>query len=160
MGVNMELEFDKYCKVGRSPRTVLPSPQHPKKGERRSRKGRPSSKNEDYDLISLEEKGFREIKFRNYRSVSCKNLPSGDIELECNDFIRRGSVYQSTTDRRFRTPETRGGRKKSWVLTQQWDTLFLQYSRFYLWFRWGSPNWGWAEEIINYIIKFRQSIFC
>lgn len=112
MGVNMELEFDKYCKVGRSPRTVLPSPQHPKKGERRSRKGRPSSKNEDWDLISLEEKGFREIKFRNYRSVSCKNLPSGDIELECNDFIRRGSVYQSTTDRRFRTPETRGGRKK------------------------------------------------
>ncbi|XP_021754171.1 uncharacterized protein LOC110719528 [Chenopodium quinoa] len=113
MGVNMELEFDKFCKVGRSPRTVLPSPQQPKKVERRSsRKGRTSSRNEDYDLVSLEEKGFTEIKFRNYRSVSCKNLPSGNVELECNDFLRRGSVYQSSTDRRFKRPETQGGRKK------------------------------------------------
>ncbi|KNA21124.1 hypothetical protein SOVF_046090 [Spinacia oleracea] len=111
MGVNMELEFDKYCKVDQSPRTVLPSPQHPKRSERRIRKGRRSSKNEDYE-ISLEKEGFTEIKFRNYRSVSCKNLPSGDVELECNDFLRRGSVYQSSTDRRFGKPETRGGRKK------------------------------------------------
>ncbi|KMS97870.1 hypothetical protein BVRB_5g123000 [Beta vulgaris subsp. vulgaris] len=112
MGVDMELEFDKICKVGRSPRTVLPSPQHQKKGERRSRKGRSSSKNDDYDLISLEQEGFTEIKFRNYRSVSCKNPPSGDVELECNEVLRRGSVYQSSTDKKFGRPETRGGRKK------------------------------------------------
>ncbi|KAL2902590.1 Light-independent protochlorophyllide reductase subunit B, partial [Bienertia sinuspersici] len=111
MGVNMELEFDKYCKVGRSPRTVLPSLEHQKKGDHRSRKGRQSSKTKDYDSISLEG-GFTEIKFRNYRSISCKNPPSGNVELECNEALRRGSVYQSSTDRKFRRPEGQGGRKK------------------------------------------------
>ncbi|CAO2819876.1 unnamed protein product [Amaranthus hypochondriacus] len=109
----MELEFDKYCKVGRSPRTVLSVPHPEKKGERRSRKGRHSSKNDGYDLISLEGEGFTEIKFRNYRSVSCKNLPSENVGLQCNEVPRRrGSVYQSTTERNSRRSETRGGRKK------------------------------------------------
>ncbi|KAK9716578.1 hypothetical protein RND81_06G243300 [Saponaria officinalis] len=110
MGVDMELEFDKFCKVGRSPRTVLPAPRHQSKGENRNSKVKPSSRKADQELLNIE--GFTELKFRNYRSVSCKNLlPSEDVELNCNESVRRGSVYESSRERNF-IPETRGGRKK------------------------------------------------
>lgn len=112
MGVNMELEFDKYCKVGRSPKTVLPSPCPQTKQESKSRKEKPNSRNDDYDLLSLEGGGFTEIKYRNYRSVSCKNVPSRDTELESNEVLRRGSVYHGSRERNFRRPDTGGGRKK------------------------------------------------
>ncbi|KAL9246714.1 hypothetical protein vseg_020213 [Gypsophila vaccaria] len=110
MGVDMELEFDKICKVGRSPRTVLPAPRHQSKGENRIRKVKSNTRKGDQELLNPEE-GFTELKFRNYRSVSCKNLPSDDIELDCNEALRRGSVYESSRERKF-IPETRGGRKK------------------------------------------------
>ena len=109
-GVNMEFEFDRYCKIGRSPRTILPP--HPQtKGGTRSKKEKPTSRNGHCDVLRLEEEGFTNINFRNYRSVSCKNLPSDDVELECKEVHRRGSVYQSSRERTFRR-ETGGGRKK------------------------------------------------
>ncbi|XP_074317726.1 uncharacterized protein LOC141653776 [Silene latifolia] len=111
MGVDMELEFDKFCKVGRSPRTVLPALHHLSKVENRNRKVKSSAKKDDRESLRLEEQHFTELKFRNYRSVSCKNLPSGDVELDHNEDLRRGSVYQSSRERNF-IPETRGGRKK------------------------------------------------
>ncbi|KAJ8439429.1 hypothetical protein Cgig2_001769 [Carnegiea gigantea] len=107
----MELEFDKYCKIGWSPRTVLP-PHSQMKGENRSRKEKPTSRNGECDLLPLEEEGFTNIKFRNYRSVSCKNLSSEAVELECNEVHRRGSVYQSSRERTSRRPAMSGGRKK------------------------------------------------
>ncbi|XAR70293.1 hypothetical protein NMG60_11027102 [Bertholletia excelsa] len=89
----MELDFDKYCKVGGSPKTVLPYCRRRSKCERRSVKARPKCAN---DLFSLDE--FTEINFGRYRSVSCNNIKSRNSGLEGNEVLKRGSVYQSSRE--------------------------------------------------------------
>ncbi|KAL6986253.1 hypothetical protein U1Q18_019621 [Sarracenia purpurea var. burkii] len=88
----MELESDKYCKLGGSPKTVLPSPRCRPRSEKRSIEGKPEC---THDLLSLEER-FTEINFHCYRSSSCKNIPSRTSGLEANEVLKRGSVYQSS----------------------------------------------------------------
>ncbi|XP_060207027.1 uncharacterized protein LOC132634901 [Lycium barbarum] len=116
----MELEFDKYCVVDGSPTTVLPSPRHRLKGERRKSKGgsnnnnipslipkvrsaRRKSKGNSInskcskEVLSVDD-DFTEISFHRYRSVSCKDAPSRKLHSEGNDILKRGSVYQSSKD--------------------------------------------------------------
>ncbi|XP_058200806.1 uncharacterized protein LOC131315645 [Rhododendron vialii] len=97
MGQDMELEFEKYCKVGGSPKTVLPPPQHPSKVEKSSSKGKPNCTN---GLLTLEE-NIKEINFRRYRSSSCKNTPSRTSGVERKEVLKRGSVYQSSREVRM-----------------------------------------------------------
>ncbi|KAL8138921.1 hypothetical protein V2J09_004922 [Rumex salicifolius] len=106
----MDLEFEKYCKVDKSPITILPSPRHAKLPE--SRKGSSVSRNDKESL----EAGFREIKLRNYhRSVSCKSLQARNNELSVDSkVLKRGcSVYQSSKERKpLRRLESVWERKK------------------------------------------------
>ncbi|XP_009628340.1 uncharacterized protein [Nicotiana tomentosiformis] len=105
----MELEFDKYCIVDGSPTTVLPSPRHRLKGERRKSKGNPKCSKE---VLSVDDE-FTEISFHKYRSVSCKNVPSRKSYLERNEILKRGSVYQSSKDvRRVKKTDAVGERRK------------------------------------------------
>ncbi|XP_057510458.1 uncharacterized protein LOC130792883 [Actinidia eriantha] len=110
MGLDMELEFDKYCRVGGSPKTVLPaSRRHSKVGKRRSIKEKPDCTN---NLLILEE-GFTEINSRRYHSLSCKNIPARTSGLEGNEALRRGSVYQSSREVRKTTKSgVEKGRRK------------------------------------------------
>ncbi|GFS37137.1 bromo-adjacent domain protein, putative [Actinidia rufa] len=110
MGLDMELEFDKYCRVGASPKTVLPSPQRLSKvGKRRSIKEKTDCAS---NLLILEE-GFTEINLHQYRSLSCKNIPTRTSGLEGNEALRRGSVYQSSREVRKTTKsEAEEGRRK------------------------------------------------
>lgn len=106
MGLVMELEFDKYCVVDRSPKTVLPSPRH-SKAEKRKVKGKPRCGNEKLSV----NKDFTEISFHRYRSASCRAVPS---RLEGNEVQRRSSIYQSSNEIRKSTKKIGGteGRKK------------------------------------------------
>ena len=109
MGLEMELDCEKNCTVGLSPNTVLPSQQNCSYTGKRSTKGRLSRKDE---LLILKE-DFREISFSRYRSVSCKNIPSGPVTKECNAEVKRGSVYQSSKEvRKMKKMGTMEGRKK------------------------------------------------
>lgn len=90
----MELDFDKYCVVDGSPTTVLPSPRHRLKGERRKSKENSKCSKE---VLSVDG-DFTEISFHRYRSVSCKDAPSRKSHLGGNDILKRGSVYQSSRD--------------------------------------------------------------
>ncbi|GAB4834415.1 hypothetical protein Ancab_032669 [Ancistrocladus abbreviatus] len=104
----MELEFEKYCTLVRSPRTFLQPPRNSSKFENKVAKENPSSRNDPFCL----EEGFSEIKFRNYRSVSCKSLPSKKVEVEGKELLKRGSVYESSKERKLKGSEFVEGRKK------------------------------------------------
>lgn len=105
----MELEFDKYCVLDGSPTTVLPSSRHRLKGERRKSKGNSKFSKE---VLSVDG-GFTEISFHRYRSVSCKDAPSRKSHLGRNDFLKRGSVYQSSKDiRGIKKTDAIGERRK------------------------------------------------
>ncbi|CAN4127366.1 unnamed protein product [Withania somnifera] len=93
----MELDFDKYCIVDRSPTTVLPSPRPRPKGERRKSKGNSRCSKE---VLSVDGE-FTEISFDRYRSVSCKDVPSRKSHFGGNDILKRGSVYQSSKDKKI-----------------------------------------------------------
>ncbi|KAK4338420.1 hypothetical protein RND71_042907 [Anisodus tanguticus] len=58
----MELEFEKYCVVDGSPTTVLPSPRHRLKGERRKSKGNSINSKCSNELLSVDD-DFTEISF-------------------------------------------------------------------------------------------------
>lgn len=105
----MELEFDKYCVVDGSPTTVLPSPRHHLKGERRKSKG---NSRHSKEVLSVDG-DFTEISFHRYRSVSCKDIPSRKSHLGGNDILKRGSVYQSSKDvRRIKKTDAAEERRK------------------------------------------------
>ncbi|KAJ8555768.1 hypothetical protein K7X08_013264 [Anisodus acutangulus] len=108
----MELEFDKYCVVDGSPTTVLPSPRHRLKGERRKSKGNSINSKCSKEVLSVDD-DFTEISFHRYRSVSCKDVPSKKLHLGGNDILKRGSVYQSSIDvRRVKKTDTVEERRK------------------------------------------------
>ncbi|KAD4384690.1 hypothetical protein R6Q59_011167 [Mikania micrantha] len=92
MGQDLNLEFEKYCVVDGSPKTVLRSPRHSNTEKKRVRK-KPKPPNEVF-LSQNDE--FTEISFNRYRSASYRSVPS--IKLEANEAQRRGSVYQSSQE--------------------------------------------------------------
>ncbi|KAL6174704.1 hypothetical protein ACLB2K_051350 [Fragaria x ananassa] len=100
-------EFEKNCRVGLSPNTVLPTHRH-SCVEKRSTNGRPPRRD---DLLSIKE-GFVEISFQRYRSTSCK-VPSRPVGQEVNIELKRGSIYQSSKEvREIKKMGTAEGRKK------------------------------------------------
>ncbi|GAB4856848.1 hypothetical protein Ancab_014768 [Ancistrocladus abbreviatus] len=108
MGVDVELEFEKYCTVGRSFQTVLPSPRSSLKLEKKINMENLSSTNDELFL----EEGFTEIRFRNYRSAACKSLPSRNVEVEGKELQKQGLVYESSKERKLKRSEFVEGRKK------------------------------------------------
>ncbi|KAK1436231.1 hypothetical protein QVD17_02010 [Tagetes erecta] len=109
MGQELKLEFEKYCVVDGSPKTVLRSPRHSNIEKKKVRK-KPKSRNEVF-LSQNDE--FTEISFNRYRSASCRSVAS--IKLEANEAPRRGSVYQSSKElgrmSRIKENETEGRKK-------------------------------------------------
>ncbi|KAM7531261.1 hypothetical protein LguiB_034671 [Lonicera macranthoides] len=106
----MELEFEKYCVIDGSPKTVLPSPRHRSKVEKRKARSKPNCRN---DLLNTKNKDFTELNFHCYRSASCRDVPSRKTLLDSNEGLKRGSVYQSSKEVRKmkRTNDFEGRRK-------------------------------------------------
>lgn len=94
MGQDLELDFEKYCVVDGSPKTVLLSPRHSKVEKRKARK-KPECRDE---VLFSQNKEFTEISLHRYhRSASCRagreSTRSGVDEAR-----KRGSVYQSSNE--------------------------------------------------------------
>nr|XP_043628792.1 uncharacterized protein LOC122600185 [Erigeron canadensis]XP_043628793.1 uncharacterized protein LOC122600185 [Erigeron canadensis] len=89
MGQDIELDFEKYCVVDGSPKTVL-SPRHSKIEKKKVRK-KPKCINE---VMLSQNKEFREISLNRYRSASCRDVRS--TRFRVSETHKRGSVYQSS----------------------------------------------------------------
>ncbi|KAI7728085.1 hypothetical protein M8C21_030634 [Ambrosia artemisiifolia] len=109
MGQGLNLEFEKYCVVDGSPKTVLRSPRRSDIEKKKVRKIPKSRK----DVFLSQNEEFTEISFNRYRSASCRSAPS--IKLATNEAPRRGSVYQSSKElgrmSRINENETQGRKK-------------------------------------------------
>nr|GFD24773.1 hypothetical protein [Tanacetum cinerariifolium] len=68
MGQDIKLDFEKYCVVDGSPKTVLVSPCDTSVERKKVRK-KVKSRNE---VFLSQNKEFSEISFNRYRSASCK----------------------------------------------------------------------------------------
>uniref|UniRef100_A0A7N0U142 Uncharacterized protein n=1 Tax=Kalanchoe fedtschenkoi TaxID=63787 RepID=A0A7N0U142_KALFE len=86
------MEFDKKCRVSLSPNTVLPPCPEV---EKRTSKVKPRRRDE---LLIIEDDDFTEIRFSRFRSASCKNESSRQLELDGGVELRRGSVYQTSRE--------------------------------------------------------------
>ncbi|MED6158921.1 hypothetical protein PIB30_037468 [Stylosanthes scabra] len=108
MGQDLELDISDKSSLGLSPNTVLPSHQYSSNAKKRSKKGKSSGKD---GFITL--KGdFADIKLARFRSASCKSHLSSPHGLEGNIEMRRGSIYQSSEDRKAVRKMGMEGRKK------------------------------------------------
>ncbi|KAG2681159.1 hypothetical protein I3843_11G131600 [Carya illinoinensis] len=105
MGLEMELDFHKSCKVGLSPNTVLPSHQDCSNVEKRNLKGKSTCKDESLSL----KKDFIEINLSRFCSSSCKSIQNRPVGLEGNIELERGSMYQSSREVRKMKKSTVGG---------------------------------------------------
>ncbi|RVW16311.1 hypothetical protein CK203_067713 [Vitis vinifera] len=94
MQLDMELDFEKYCSLGLSPRTVLPSNQRYLGIGKRNTKEKPARRS---NLLSIEE-DFAEISFGDFHSFSCKSIPYRPVGVEGNVELKRGSIYQSSEE--------------------------------------------------------------
>ncbi|KAF8380244.1 hypothetical protein HHK36_027727 [Tetracentron sinense] len=94
MGLDTELEFEKYIRVGWNPKIGRPSHRHDLEVEERDARGKPMSSS--YLSSSLDEEDFTEISFGKFLNSSRKSLPSGPAGLEDNEKLKRGSIYQSS----------------------------------------------------------------
>ncbi|KAF5460667.1 hypothetical protein F2P56_020520 [Juglans regia] len=105
----MELNLDKSCTVGLSPKTVLSTHRDCSNVEKRNKKGKPAHRDE---LLSLKE-DFIEINFGHYRRSSCKSIASRPVGLEAKIELKRGSMYQSSEEVRTmkKMGPAEGGRK-------------------------------------------------
>jgi hypothetical protein len=108
MGLEMELDFDKSCKIGLSPNTVLPSHRRCSNVVNGNTTGKPMRKD---DRLSQKE-DFIELNFGRYRSSSCKSIPSRPVGQEGNIELKRGSIYQTSEEVRKmkKTGTVDGGR--------------------------------------------------
>ncbi|KAJ4834435.1 hypothetical protein Tsubulata_025650 [Turnera subulata] len=117
--LEMESDIEKICSSDQSPNTVLPY-HHCPKSERRSRNSNFIRKDE---LLKVKD-GFTEITFRQYRSTSCKNVPSRLVGVEGNVELKRGSIYQSSREvRKMKRMGSNEGRQKI-ELSRASDTSF------------------------------------
>ncbi|XP_076897764.1 uncharacterized protein LOC143551147 [Bidens hawaiensis] len=108
MGQDLNLEFEKYCVVDGSPKTVLLS--HSNVDIKKVSRKKPKSRNA---MLLTQNQDFTVISFNRYRSSSCRSVPS--IRLVANEAPRRGSVYQSSKElgrmNRIKEHETEGRKK-------------------------------------------------
>ncbi|KAK4400804.1 hypothetical protein Sango_1186500 [Sesamum angolense] len=97
----MELDFDKYCLVDRSPTTVLAPPRSCSKVANRKSSGEPKYGN---DIPTLSDEDLIEINFSRYHGASCRDVQSQSS---------RGSVYQGSEEvRLLQKSDAIVGRKK------------------------------------------------
>nr|GEX52248.1 hypothetical protein [Tanacetum cinerariifolium] len=92
MAQDLELDFEKYCVVDGSPKTVLLSPRNSKVVKRKVRRT-PKIGNE---VLLSQIKEFTEISLRRYRSASCRDVRS--TRMGVDKVHKRGSVYQSSSE--------------------------------------------------------------
>ncbi|XP_010255387.1 PREDICTED: uncharacterized protein LOC104596069 [Nelumbo nucifera] len=110
MGLDTELEFEKYCSIGQSPKIGPRSHSHGSKVEKRDVKRKPMSGSH---LVRQMDQDSTEITFGNSRSLSCKSVPSGAAEYGSNGEMKRGSIYQSSkTVRKIKKMGELEGRRK------------------------------------------------
>ncbi|OVA16363.1 Protein of unknown function DUF3527 [Macleaya cordata] len=109
MGLDTELDFEKYCQVVEIPKLGHFSHRHNSKAEERNEKGKPTARS---SLSSLGGK-FTEISFNKSLSSSCKSMSCGPSVVSGNEAFKRGSVYQSSREvRRMKTMGTFEVREK------------------------------------------------
>ncbi|KAL7594222.1 hypothetical protein Lser_V15G30379 [Lactuca serriola] len=101
MAQDLELDFEKYCVVEGSPKTVLLSPNHSKTEKKKVRK----------KVIITQNKEFTEINLHRYRSQSCRDARS-TRSTGVNATLKRGSVYQSSKEISKISEKETEGRKK------------------------------------------------
>ncbi|KAJ4953504.1 hypothetical protein NE237_030336 [Protea cynaroides] len=94
MGMDTELEFQKYCRVGRSP-SIRHSHCYSPKAEDRDVKGIPPRRG--YNLKSIGQ-DYTEISFDNSQNSFHKSVPYGPAKIAGNEELKRGSIYQSSKD--------------------------------------------------------------
>jgi hypothetical protein len=155
MGLEVELDFDKSCKVGLSPNTVLLSHRHSSNLAKRKGKGKSTRK---VDLLSLKE-DFIEINFGRSRSSSCTSILSRPVGQEGNIELKRGSIYQTSKEVREmkRTGTVDGGEILKCVIVVTALSL-LELLTHYV----GSDEDGPQEEISSDIFgsqTFVQHLF-
>lgn len=96
MGLETESDVEKICSLEPSPNTVLPNCNVTYKD----------------GLLKLKEH-FTEISFSQYRTSSCKNVPSRPVDLQGNIDLKRDSIYQSSREaRKMKRMGTNKGRRK------------------------------------------------
>lgn len=83
----MELEFAKYCRMGYSPKTVLPSHRHSL-----SHRNKATTCRTD---VWITEENFSEVSFCHISS-SPNSLSSKSVKLEDDEDLERDSIYQSS----------------------------------------------------------------
>ncbi|XP_043717170.1 uncharacterized protein LOC122665160 [Telopea speciosissima] len=95
MGLDTELEFQKYRRVGKSPRNVHHSRCYSSKDDDRDVKGKPTSSGYQLKIIDQD---YTEISFDDSQNSVCKRMPSGPAGLAGNEELKRGSIYQSSKE--------------------------------------------------------------
>lgn len=94
MRVGMELDFEKYCSVGLSPKTVLPFNHRYSRARKRNSKEKSARRS---NLLRIEE-DFAEISFGDCYSFPYKSIPYRLADVEGNVELKRGSIYQSSEE--------------------------------------------------------------
>ncbi|KAF5183325.1 putative bromo-adjacent domain protein [Thalictrum thalictroides] len=95
MGLDTELEFDKYCKVVQNPKAGRTSHHRTLKAEVRAQRGKLSSRS--YLLRNVDD-DFTEISFSRSRSSSCKNMTSVPAGVSGNEVLKRDCMYQHSKE--------------------------------------------------------------
>ncbi|PIA49439.1 hypothetical protein AQUCO_01300330v1 [Aquilegia coerulea] len=95
MGLDTELEFDKYCKVVRNPKVGRTSHHRNSKAEVKARRGKLSSRSY---LLRNVDNDFTEISFGRSRSSSCKNMAPVPAGVSGNEALKRDSMYQDSEE--------------------------------------------------------------
>uniref|UniRef100_A0A251LUL6 Uncharacterized protein n=1 Tax=Manihot esculenta TaxID=3983 RepID=A0A251LUL6_MANES len=117
MGLDMELDLEKSYSSDLSPNTVLPC-RHFSDVEKKRANSKIRCKD---DLLTIKD-GFTEISFCRYRSSSGKT-PSRPVGLQGNVELKRGSIYQNSTEVRTMKMDVNEGRRKI-ELSRDSDTNF------------------------------------
>lgn len=120
MRLDMELDFEKYCSLGMSPRTVLPSNQRYSGIGKRNTKEKPARRS---NLLSIEE-DFAEINFGDFHSFSSKRMQCRPVGLEGDAELTRGSVYQSSEEVRKRKKKGAVEGRRKIELSRSSDSSF------------------------------------
>ncbi|XP_042505763.1 uncharacterized protein LOC122082335 [Macadamia integrifolia] len=122
MGVHTELQFQKYCRVGRSPRDVPLC--YSSKAEGRYVKRNPTRRG--YDLKSIGQE-YTEISFDDSQNSFYRSVQYGPAGIAGNEELKRGSIYQSSKE--VRTMKKMGefeGRRKIELLHSSDSSLPFQ----------------------------------
>ncbi|XP_043716495.1 uncharacterized protein LOC122664644 [Telopea speciosissima] len=95
MGLDTELQFQKYCRVGWNPSNVRHFHCYSSKAEHRDVKGNPTRRS--YNLKSVGQ-DYSEISFDDSQNSFYSSMPYGPAGMAGNEELKRGSIYQSSKE--------------------------------------------------------------